>query len=300
MLMKRKKSLTSASNLEIFAFIFPALLLFCVFVVYPLIPELIISFQESDGFTNKGFVGFENYISVIKSNTFWLTHKNTYLVVLLSLFGGLPISMLFALLMDATSPKVRNFFKFVSVFPAVLAQTVVGRLWTAIYQSDWGVINTFLRAIGLESWTRVWLAEESAVMIAITIAYLWQYIGLNSLLFYAGIKSIPKTYYEAAEIDGGGFFKNSIHITIPLLQDMVKYVLLTSTLGSLGMFSYVNIMTSGGPGTISRTVMYEIYMLAFSKSDFGASCALSVIFLIQCIIAARIINKYVAKEAITY
>lgn len=298
--MKKERSLIGAKNSEIFFFVFPALLLFCTFVVYPLIPELITSFQKSDGFTTQGFVGLKNYVSVITSKNFWLAHKNTYLVALLSLLVALPISMLFALLMDATSPRVRNFFKFFSVFPAILSHTVIGRLWIAIYQADWGIINSFLRSVGLESLTRAWLGEEATVMFAIAVAFLWQYLGLNALLFYSGIKVIPKTYFEAAEIDGGGFFYNCIHITIPLLQDMVKYVVLTSTLGSLGMFSYVTVMTAGGPGYASRTVTYEIYQLAFGKSDFGAACALSVIFLIQCVLISIVINKCIAKEAIEY
>ena len=137
-------------------------------------------------------------------------------------------------------------------------------------------------------------------MIAIAVAFLWQYLGLNALMFYAGIKVIPRTYFEAAEIDGGNFFYNCIHITIPLLQDMIKYVVLTSTLGSLGMFSYVTVMSAGGPGYISRTVTYEIYQLAFGKSNFGEACALSVIFLIQCILVYVLINKFIAKEAVEY
>lgn len=298
--MNRKRSLTSAKTSEIMVFILPALLLFCTFVVYPLIPEIIISFQKDDGFVNQGFVGFKNYAAVLSSKNFWNIHKNTYLVAALSLLVALPISMLFALLMDAARPAVRNFFKFFAVFPAVLSHAVIGRLWIAIYNNDWGIINSLLRAVGLESWTRVWLANENTVMFAIAVAFLWQYLGLNALQFYAGIKAIPKTYYEAAQIDGGGFFINSIKITIPLLQDMVKYVVLTSTLGSLGMFSYVTVMTSGGPGVISRTVTYEIYNLAFSKSNFGAACALSVIFLIQCILIATIINKRIAREVIEY
>lgn len=298
--MLKRKSLTSAKGSEIFVFIFPALFLFCTFVFYPLLPELVISLQKHDGFVNSGFIGLENYISVLTSKNFWLTHKNTYIVAGLSLLVALPISMLFAVLMDATSPRIRNFFKFFSVFPAILSHAVVGRLWVAIYQDDWGIINSFLRGIGLESLTRAWLGEETTVMIAIAVAFLWQYLGLNALMFYAGIKVIPRTYFEAAEIDGGNFFYNCIHITIPLLQDMIKYVVLTSTLGSLGMFSYVTVMSAGGPGYISRTVTYEIYQLAFGKSNFGEACALSVIFLIQCILVYVLINKFIAKEAVEY
>lgn len=292
--------MTTARGIDIFVFIFPALLLFCVLVVYPLIPKIITSFQKHDGFTSQGWVGFKNYITVFTSKNFWLTHKNTYLIALLSLVAGVPISMLFALLMDSSIPWVRNVFKFTSVFPAVLSPAVIGRLWMAIYETDWGIVNSALRGIGLEALTRTWLGDEKTVVVCIAIAYLWQYLGLNALLFYTGIKAIPKTYYEAASLDGGGFFVNSIKITIPLLQDMVKYVLLTSTLGSLGMFSYINVMSAGGPGYVSRTVSFEIYQLAFSQSKFGQSCALSVIFIIECIVISIVINRYVARERIEY
>ena len=103
-------------------------------------------------------------------------HKNTYLVAGSSLLVALPISMLFALLMDCTIPWVRNLFKFASVFPAVLSPTVIGRLWMAIYENDWGVINSMLRAIGLGSLTRSWLGDEKVVMISIAVAFLWQYL----------------------------------------------------------------------------------------------------------------------------
>ena len=195
---------------------------------------------------------------------------------------------------------MRNLFKFTSVFPAVLSPTVIGRLWMAIYENDWGVINSMLRAIGLGSLTRSWLGDEKVVMISIAVAFLWQYLGLNALLFYTGIKAIPKTYYEAAEIDGGGFWVNSFRITIPLLQDVVKYVVLTSTLGSLAMFSYVNVMTSGGPGYVSRTVPYEVYQLAFLQGKFGQGCALSVVFIFECIFIAMLINHFIAREKIEY
>ena len=300
--MKKRKQNhpSSARGIDIFVFIFPVLLLFCVFVMYPIIPEIITSFQKSDGFRNQGWVGFKNYVSVFTSKNFWLVHKNTYLVASSSLLVALPISMLFALLMDCTIPWVRNLFKFASVFPAVLSPTVIGRLWMAIYENDWGVINSALRAIGLGSLTRSWLGDEKVVMISIAVAFLWQYLGLNALLFYTGIKAIPKTYYEAAEIDGGGFWVNSFRITIPLLQDVVKYVVLTSTLGSLAMFSYVNVMTSGGPGYVSRTVPYEVYQLAFLQGKFGQGCALSVVFIFECIFIAILINHFIAREKIEY
>ena len=288
------------SKLAIFIFAFPTLILFTAFVVYPIIPELIISFQNNDGFKNMGYVGLDNYRSVLTSATFWKSNANTILIVAISTCVGLPISLLLALLMDRQTEGVRRFFKLSSVFPAVLSVTVIGQMWIAIYEPQWGVINSVLRAIGLNNLALEWLSDKRTVVIAIAVAFLWQYIGLNALLFYTGIKSIPKTYYEAATIDGASFLKTSLKITIPLLQDVTKYLLVLSVLGCMSQFAHVRIMTAGGPGDASRTVIYELYYRAFSASDYGQGCAIAIIFIIECLLFTLIINKFVAREKVEF
>jgi multiple sugar transport system permease protein/raffinose/stachyose/melibiose transport system permease protein len=288
------------SKLAIFVFAFPTLLLFTVFVVYPIFPEIAISFQNNDGFKNMGYVGFDNYVSVLTSATFWKSNMNTLIMVAISTLIGLPISLLLALLADRQSEGVRRFFKFGSVFPAVLSVTVIGQMWVAIYNPQWGLINSILRFIGLDGLAMEWLSDKRTVVIAITVAFLWQYIGLNSLLFYTGIKSIPKTYYEAATIDGASFLKTSIKITIPLLQDVTKYLLTISILGCMSQFAHVRVMTAGGPGDASRSVIYELYYRAFSASDYGQGCAIAVVFILECLVFTFIINKFVAREKVEF
>ncbi len=288
------------NKLAIFIFAFPALLLFTAFVIYPLIPEVIISFQENDGFKSMGYVGFENYMNVLKDATFWKSNLNTFIMVIISTCIGLPISLLLALTMDRQGEKVRRFFKASSVFPAILSVTVIAQMWIAIYEPQWGLINSILRGIGLEGLAMEWLSDERTVVLSITVAFLWQYIGLNALLFYTGIKAIPKTYYEAAVIDGAGFLKTSVKITIPLLQDVNKYVLVLSVLGCMSQFAHVRIMTAGGPGDVSRTVIYQLFFKAFSASDFGQGCAIAVIFVLECLVLTVFINKFVAKEKIEF
>jgi ABC-type sugar transport system permease subunit len=288
------------NKLAIFIFAFPALLLFTVYVVYPILPEIMISFQKNDGFKSMGFVGFENYAKVLKDPTFWRSNKNTFIMVLVSLFAGLPISLLFALVLDRISDSPRRFFKSSSVLPAVLQVTVISQMWIAIYEPQWGLINSILRAVGLEKYALAWLSDKKTVVLAITVAFLWQYLGLNALLFYTGIKAIPKNYYEAATIDGAGFFRVSFSITIPLLQDVIKYVLVLSTLGCMSQFAHVRTMTAGGPGDISRTVIYQLYFKAFSASDYGQGCAIAIIFVIECLILTFFINRFVAREKIEY
>ncbi len=288
------------NKLAIFLFAFPTLLLFTAFVIYPIIPELIISFQSNDGFKNMGYVGFANYLSVLRDATFWKSNLNTFIIVLISTFVGLPISLILALIVDRQTESVRRFFKASSVFPAVLSVTVIAQMWVAIYEPQWGLINSILRAIGLDSLALAWLSDERTVVLAIAAAFLWQYLGLNALLFYTGIKAIPKTYYEAGVMDGAGFVRTSVKITIPLLQEVTKYLLVLSVLGCMSQFAHVRIMTAGGPGDVSRTVVYQLFFKAFSASDFGQGCAIAIIFVLECLIITFFINRFVAREKIEF
>lgn len=285
---------------DIFIFSFPALAYFTIFVIYPIFPQLLISFQKHDGFKGHGYVGLTNYLSIMKSSSFWLATKNTYIIVLLSIFVAIPISLLLALLLDMQGEKVKRFFKISSVMPALISVAVIAQMWVAIYEPTWGLVNNILTKIGLDGLKHNWLTDQKTVLLSVAIAYLWQYIGLNILLFYTGIKTIPVSFKEAALMDGATFFKRSVFITIPLLQDIGKYVLIVSTLGSMAQFAHVRIMTLGGPGDISRTTIYQMYYVAFSQSDFGAGCAIAIIFVLQCIVISVLINRFIAKEKIEY
>jgi len=288
------------NKVAIFIFAFPTLLLFTTFVIFPIFPELVISFQKNDGFKNMGYIGFKNYLNLLHDPVFWESNSNTFIIVLISTFIALPISLALALIMDTQSDSIRRFFKFGSVFPAVLSVTVISQMWVAIYEPQWGLLNNILRSIGLDSLALAWLSDERTVVLAIAVAFLWQYIGLNALLFYTGIKAIPKTYYEAALIDGAGFIRTSLKVTIPLLRETIKYLLTISILGCMSMFAHVRIMTAGGPGTASRTVIYHLYYKAFSASDFGQACAIAIVFIIECLIITFFINRFVARERIEF
>lgn len=284
----------------VFLFAFPGLVLFSVFVIYPMIPQLLISFQSHNGAEAVVWVGLENYRNLFRSAAFGKVHWNTYFIVFCSLFIALPISLVLALLLDRTSPHIRAFFKFGALFPSVLSVTVIGKMWTGIYDPDWGILNTFLRGIGLGNLAESWLTDPHTVVPCIAAAFLWQYVGLNCILFYAGIKAIPEQYFEAAIVDGAGFWRASLRITIPLLQDIIKYVVIVSTLGSMGMYAHILVMTAGGPGDASRSVLYQMYYKAFSMSQFGEGCAIAVVFIVECMAVSLLINKTIAREPIQY
>jgi ABC-type sugar transport system permease subunit len=289
-----------STKMSIAVFATPALLLFTIFCVYPLLPQLWMSLHNHNGFRSLGFVGLDNYWSVMKTSSFWIAHKNTYLIVAISVLIGLPLSMVFALFIDVQTPRLRRFFKSAAMFPAILSVIVVSQIWVAFYEPNWGLFNTILRSIGLDNLTRSWLTNEKTVMVSIGLTFLWQYIGLNAILLYTGIKTIPKNYYEAALIDGANAFQVSTRITIPLLQDVIKYVLILSSLGSMAFYAHVRVMTAGGPGDLSRTVIYQMYYTAFDTSQFGKGTAIAVIFILQCLVISFLIQRFVAREKVEF
>lgn len=281
-------------------FALPGLLLYTAFVVFPLFPEVLISFQKHNGITSSGFVALENYQWALQNDRFWIGNANILYVMFLSTCIGLPISLVLAILLDFQGGRMRRFFKTVSFIPAILAVTIIAQIWIAIYNPQWGLVNSFLRAVGLDDLARSWLTDESTAMTSVAIAFIWQYIGFNMVLFYAGLKSIPRTYFEAALIDGAGPVRSTWYITIPLLQDIIKYVLIISVLGCMGLYVHVKMMTSGGPGDATMTVIYLLFNTAFRDMEFGRGCAVAMLFLGECVVVSSLINRFVAREKIEF
>jgi ABC-type sugar transport system permease subunit len=289
-----------SNKLAIVIFALPALLLFTIFVVYPILPQIIVSTTKHNGIRRLGFVGLDNYKSILVAKETWQALANNGKLVAYNLFIGLPISLALALVIDRMTLSVRRFFKTASFMPAVLSVTVIAQMWIAIYQPRWGVLNACLRLVGLGSLATPWLSNLSTVVPAVGFAFLWQYIGLNMVIYYTGIKSIPKSYYEAALIDGASHFQTNIKIVIPLLQDVTKFMLIISVMGCMRQFEHVKIMTGGGPGSASRTIVFELFYVAFTTSEFGKGCALAVLFIILCLGINILFNRIVARERIEF
>lgn len=289
------------TNKSKLVFILPGFILFTMFVTYSIVPCIIMSMQNHNGAASMGWMGIQNYITALKSPAFWKAHGNTYLLLAIELLLGIPGSLLLALMLDRCGKTAKSVYRFGALFPVVLSVTVVGKFFVlGIFDTNVGLLNTILNAMGLEHLTRSWLTDPKTALICVAISYVWQYLGMNSLLFYTGIRTIPKEFYEAAQLDGANFLQASFHVTLPLLQDVFKYVLIGATIGTLGMYSQIAVMTKGGPGRASRTVIYEMWFQAFETGKFGYGCAIAILFLIECLFWAFVINKYVAREPIQY
>lgn len=288
------------NKLYISIFILPALVIFILTFLFPIFQTLYSSLFEWDGITEMKFVSFQNYIRALTGdNDFWPSVTNTLLMVLLSLFVQLPLAFIFAYIL---SRKVKGAVIFRKIFflPCVLSTTTISLMWTKIYEPNTGLLNELLRSLGFGALEREWLCEPELALVCVFISITWQFIGYHMLIIYAGLKSIPETYYEAAQIDGASTLRNIWNITLPLLSNVLKVVAVLATIGSLKVFDNVYIMTDGGPSNSSMTLALLMYKKAFRMMEYGYGSALAILLVLECLCVTYFMNKYIGRESVEY
>lgn len=270
-------------NVTQWLYVLPALLLVVVFVYYPAVDNLRLSFFQWSSFSPKeAFVGIQNYQDLAADPVFWsaLFNNIAYAVVsvIFQVGGGLVLA---ALLEEFVAPRLRAFFRTVFFIPAVMSLTVVGFLFYFLYEPNFGIVNQFLTAIGLGDWTHAWLGEEGTAIWSIIAMSQWQSIGYVMVLFIVAIQKIPRELYEAAYIDGATRVQAFRRITVPLVQEMTVLMLIVTISGAFLVFNEVWVMTQGGPNNASHTLGSWLYKSGFFNDQLGYAAAIgSVIFLI--------------------
>ena len=261
--------------------------IYLIIVILPLLNSFYYSFTDWNGF-NQSYnrIGFENFTRVFQDKLFANAIKNTAIwmiaAVVLPVSGGLFLALLLH-----EGIWGANFYKSLFYLPICLSLAVIGQVWIWIYQPNWGLINTVLRAINLENLTLAWLANLNTALAAVIIAWSWQQIGLAMVIFLAGLTSIPSELVEAAELDGAPYLASLRHIIIPLLSPATVVVVALSIINSLKSFDVVYMMTQGGPFHTTDTLAMFMYNETFKKYYMGYGSAIAVVlFLIAMVIIA--------------
>lgn len=280
-------------------FLLPALLFFLSIIVIPIFISSYYSLLEWDGLGEQVFVGFQNYIDLFVDNTdsFPQSVGNSLSFALVSVFIQLPISLFFALVL-ARGVKGENFYRSVYFIPVIISTVVIGQLWMKVYHPDYGLLNTFLRSIGLDNLTRTWLGDTKTALGATFVPTLWQYVGYHVLLMYAAIKSISSEIYEAARIDGASELQTAFRITIPLMKPMLKVCITISIIGSLKIFDLVYVLTGGGPVHASEVPSTLLVNSIFIRNMYGYGSAIAIFIIAECALFTFLINKFFKIEEV--
>lgn len=277
----------------IFLFVFPALLIFFIAIILPIIASMYYSLLSWDGIGKATFVGLKNYMNLFVNNTdgFIKSVQNSFILAILSVIIQLPIALLLALIL-ARGVKGEVFFRTIYFIPVIISTVVIGQLFMKIYHPDYGMLNIILKSIGLEKYAHAWLADTNTALFAAFVPIVWQFIGYHMLLMYAGIKSVSKDIYEAAKIDGASEFNMATKITIPLIKPILQVCVVFAVVGSFKAFDLIYILTNGGPLHASEVPSTIMYNTIFNKYMYGYGSAMSTFIIIECLVFTLIIRKW--------
>ena len=284
-------------KLNIFLFLLPALLLFIGVLIAPIIMSVAYSFTEWNGFTTPEFIGIKNYIELFTSKSINIGRalKNVMLLALLSCCIQLPFALWLALRL-ARPIKGRTALLSIYFMPVLISTVVIGQLWLKIYNPDYGVLNVFLRSVGLENWTRIWLGSKKTALGAAFVPILWQYVGYHMLLMYAGIRGVPVELTEAAMLDGCTNWQVSRYIIIPYIRPILRVSVIFAVTGSLKSFDLIYVLTNGGPSHTTEVPSTLMINLLFLRNRYGMGSTIAVMLIILCFFFALLINMLFKEE----
>jgi multiple sugar transport system permease protein len=261
-------------------FTLPFLIFYLAFLVWPTVSALYLSFfNESLTGTRGEFVGLSNWTEMFGDSAMWAALGNTLYFTLLSTPPLVLIGLIMALLTNRAMP-LRWLWRLAFFMPFLLPASVVALIWVWLYQPGFGLVNDTLARIGLAG--AGWLTEPELAMVSVVIATVWWTVGFNFLLYLAALQQIPQHLYDAAAIDGAGWWQRLRSVTLPMLGRTTGLIIVLQLLASLRVFDqiYLLYLGSGGPGLSARPILEHVYVTAFTNFRFGYASAISTFFFV--------------------
>lgn len=280
-----------------YLFLVPNFLGFFLFMFIPIIMGFGISLTDYDGFQKMNFVGIKNYIDMFRDSYFLVSLKNNFLYTLVTVPATIVLAILLAVALN-TGIKGMSAFKAFYYFPSISSMVAVGIVWSVLFNPMNGPINSLLQGLGMEDPPK-WLASTSMALWAVMIVAVWKQTGYYMVMLLAGLQSIPKQLYEAAEIDGANAVVRFFKITLPMLSPVTFMVTILTIISSFQVFDLINVMTKGGPGYATNVLVYRIYQEGFKYMRYGYASAMAY-FLFLIILIITLIQFRGQKKWVTY
>jgi ABC-type sugar transport system permease subunit len=257
-----------------YVFLLPFILFFFLFRLWPISWSFIISFFNYTGGETYNFIGFQNYLEILKSKNFWVATRNTFFFVVV--YNAIMISCAILLSVILNSPLIpgRKIFRSIYFIPIAMSLPVVAIVFDMIFARNIGFFSALFNLFG-KKYTLRWFGSIELAMWGIIIMRLWRGIGYYCVYFLAGLTSIPSEIYESTKIDGAGMTKTFFGITLPLLRPMIMFVVIMSTILSFQIFDEPWIIVEGGPANATLTLQIYLYQTSFLEGSLGKGSAVS-------------------------
>lgn len=297
--MKKFKSLkkTTRDNVIGYSMILPALLLLVVIGIVPIVITVSYSFQYKvlTDPLDTHFVGLDNYVTLLSSKLFWEVLRNTFVFAVLSMVFELVIGFIGAMLMNSAK-KFVGVIRTAVLIPWAIPGIIIAYMFSFMFNDQLGVVNQLLQTVRLIDAPVSWLTNGTTAMLAVVLADTWKQFPYISLMIFAGLQTIPKDVYEAAQIDGAGKAATFFRITLPNLKGILLIVLLFRTMGAIRIFDIIFGITGGGPANSTATLLFQAYKYLFGDMNFGLGSALSTIITILILICSFVYIKVLKTD----
>jgi multiple sugar transport system permease protein len=268
------------TRLAPYGFITPAMILLIAFGVLPIGVALLVSFTDMNlaglgNWSRIRFIGFENYVELLRDPAFWQALGNTALFALVGVPSVIIVSLVIALALNRSQSRFFRALRSFYFVPAITAIVAVALVWGYLYNTQFGLFNHLLSLVGLPPVP--WLSDPVVVKFSVAAVAIWRGLGLNVIIFLAALQGVPREYLEAASIDGAGSIRRTWSIVIPLLRFAIFFVTITTVIAWLQFFDEPFVLTKGGPLGASTSIALFLYQKGFSSSQFGYASAGSVV-----------------------
>ena len=285
--------------LQVLPFIGAGLVLMCLFVLYPLLRNILVSVSEYNLMTNTvgSFSGFANYIEMFRDPDYILALRNTALYTLITVPGQLACGLILAYLLNSVR-RGQTLFKVITYLPVITSWVIVSLLFKFIFSSGkGGLINYALMGLSLTDHPVAWLQNEWTANVVLWLFGIWKGTGWTMLIYLAALQGIPKHIYEAAEVDGASGIRKFLKITVPLVKNTTLYLTTVLTIGAFGAYIHVMLITDGGPLGRTEELMNYMYNTAFGSWDFSYSAAQAVVMGVM-IFTLSFVQRRITKEMV--
>ena len=281
-------------RITFFLLVGPALIWFLAFMLWPLVNMFYISTMSWSALNMpKKFIFLDNFVRILHDPKMAIALHNTGIYLLVGILGVVPFAFMLGFFLSLRRPGYR-FFRTLFFAPAMLSVAALAMIFLGLYRPD-GMLNTFLKMAGLSSLTRVWLGNQSTALGALIVIDIWGGIGFYSVLFFAALASFPEELYDAAMLDGAGYWTIMWKIAFPLMTDFIGLVVILQFLNILSGAAYMILLTGGGPGTATFTLGYYLYDQAFLSHRLGYSQAMGVVIFFIGIVVIVLIRRTSAR-----
>jgi len=280
-------------------FVAPALAIFTVLIMAPALSSFVYSLTDWSGLDSPiHFVGFDNFLALARDPTIWGDIRTTLIFAVIVTLGQTALGLALALALNAfrrSATPLRVLF----LIPAMISPVAVGYIWSYIYSPLFGFLNAFLTQVYLGQLSHDWLGDYQTALYSVIFTNIWAFVGLTTVVFLAGLQTVPEELLEAAHLDGANAWQRFWRVTFPLIAPALTINVILALIGSLKVFDLILVMTEGGPGRATESVVLRIYQDAFINNSFARATALSVVIFLL-ILGLSIVNlRWLRRREVT-